>query len=95
MAVELKKKIEMKPGEKLKGYGLLNEFGEFEFIPEKTGSRQGAIKLVKETDCFTISTTKTKILVHLRLDKMSGMALVTKFLSESTNILNILKGYDF
>lgn len=91
----LKPKIELRPGEKLKGYGLLNEFGEFEFIPEKTGSRQGIVKLVKEGENFTISTTKQRILIHIRLDRISGLQLVKKFLQESTNILQILKDYDF
>lgn len=93
--MELKRKIELKPGEKLKGYGLLNEYGEFEFIPEKTGSRQGVVKLVKEGENFTISTTRQRILIHLRLERISGLQLVKKFLEESTNILQILKDYDF
>ena len=92
---ELKPKLQLQPGEKVKGYGLLNEYGEFEFIPEKTGSRAGAVKLIKEGENFTISTTKNKIIVYFRFDKLKGLELIKKFLQESTNVLNILKDYDF
>ncbi len=90
------KKTDFPIGQKVPGYGLLNEFGEFDFIPEQTGSRQGQTKLIKSNEDFTLSETKKKILVHVRLDKKAKkLELLKEFCTIMSNILNALKEYDF
>ena len=37
----------MKPGVKYAGYGILNEFREFQFVPAQKGANQGRMKCVK------------------------------------------------
>lgn len=91
----MKAKREMPVGQKVRGYGILNEYGEFDFIPEQTGSRKGQVRFVKETDTYTISVTKNKILIHLKMDKANGLALVVAFASIMDDILQTLKSYEF
>lgn len=92
----MKVKQEMKPGVKYKGYGLLNEFGEFEFLPEQTGSRSGQTKLVRQGDDYTVSTTSKSIIVHMRMDKEGTMLDRLKRYSDLTTIiLSIIRDYDF
>lgn len=89
------KKIEMPVGQKVRGYGLLNEFGEFEFIPEQKGIRMGETKLIKQSEDFTLSETKNLIVVHLRMQKQSGLSLLKNYLQISNEILLTLKNYEF
>lgn len=84
-------------GQKIRGYGLLNEFGEFDFIPEQTGIRQGETKLIKQTDQYTISETKLKLLVHFRLEKkcQDRWGLLKSYIKLMNEVLFILKEYEF
>lgn len=90
------KKVDFPVGQKVRGYGLLNEYGEFDFIPEQTGSRQGQTKLIKSNDEYTLSETKKYVLVHFRLPKMeSKLDFIKSFLKVFNNALTDLKDYDF
>lgn len=93
----MKTKRDMVVGQKVRGYGLLNEFGEFDFIPEQTGSRKGKIKVVKEGEGFKVSSTTNTIQVLISLEKEKSnekMELMSKFMNKVNNILLILKDYD-
>lgn len=89
------KKIEMPVGQKVRGYGLLNEYGEFEFIPEQTGTRIGQVKLLKQGDNYTLSTTKKFVIVHLRLEKVNGLGLIVSLMKTVNEIVSNLKNYEF
>lgn len=89
------KKMEMPVGKKIRGYGLLNEYGEFDFIPEQTGLREGQVKLLFQGDEYTISTTKKLVVIHVRLEKVNGLELVKKYFSTMNKIFDKLKNYDF
>lgn len=90
------KKMEMPVGQKVKGYGLLNEYGEFEFIPEQTGIRQGQTKLVKQGDNYTVSSTKNSVIIHVRLLKQqSSMELLSSFCKVVNVLLQTLRDYEF
>lgn len=92
----MKTKLELQVGMKYKGYGLLNEFGEFEFIPEQTGSQKGRQKLLKQGDDYTVSTTNKSIVVHMRMDKDGTMLdRLKRFSNLTTEILSIIRDYDF
>lgn len=84
----------MPVGVKVKGYGLLNEYGEFDFIPEQTGSRRGQLKVLKETATYTISVTKEKVIVHQRIKKGKKINMINDFLNTENSILLDLKDYD-
>lgn len=90
------KKIEMPIGQKVRGYGLLNEYGEFDFIPEQTGIRQGQTKLIKGNDEYTLSETKKMVIVHIRLSKAdSKMDLLKEYLRIFNIVLEDLREYEF
>lgn len=93
--MEPRKKQELPVGQKVKGYGLLNEFGEFDFIPENTGSRAGRTKLVKQGENYTISTTNKVIVVHLRLEKKRGIELLQGLMAMWNEIFNVIRNYEF
>jgi hypothetical protein len=90
------KKIEMPIGQKVRGYGLLNEYGEFDFIPEQTGIRQGQTKLIKGNDEYTLSETKKMVIVHIRLSKGdSKLDLLKEYLRIFNIVLEDLREYEF
>lgn len=83
-------------GQKVRGYGLLNEYGEFDFIPEQTGIRQGQTKLIKGNDEYTLSETKKMVIVHIRLSKGdSKLDLLKEYLRIFNIVLNDLREYEF
>lgn len=85
----------MPVGKKIRGYGLLNEYGEFDFIPEQTGVREGQVKLLFQGEDYTISTTKKLVVVHVRLEKGNGLELIKRYFSTMNKIFDKLKNYDF
>lgn len=89
-------KMEFAVGQKIRGYGLLNEFGEFDFIPEQTGIRQGETKLIKSTDEYTISETKKKVIIHVRIEKdhNNNLDLLKNYLTIMNKILLELRKYE-
>lgn len=89
------KKMEMPVGKKIRGYGLLNEYGEFDFIPEQTGLREGQVKLLFQGDEYTISTTKKLVVIHVRLEKVNGLELLKKYFGTMNKIFDKLKSYEF
>lgn len=91
----MKAKSEMVPGVKYRGYGILNEYREFQFIPEETGSRKGQIKVVKEGDGFKVSTTKNTVQVLVSLPKLKGLELVKAYLEKMNQVLTVINSYDF
>lgn len=90
-----KQRLELQQGVRYRGYGYINDFGEFEFTPEQTGSRQGRRKLIKEGDCFTISETSSVRIFHLTIPKKySGVALIKEFLTIMNKIVCVLRDYE-
>lgn len=88
-------KLEFIVGQKVRGYGLLNEFGEFDFIPEQTGINKGKRKVVKTTADYSLSTTKKYILLNIRLPKLRGLELIKSFMNITNNLIDDFRRYDF
>lgn len=88
-------KMTIPVGQKIRGYGLLNEFGEFDFIPEQTGVRQGQQKLVKQGEDYTLTTTKKFIILHVRLNINNGLALMKDFMRVVNNVISDFQTYQF
>lgn len=89
------KKVDFPIGQKVRGYGLLNEYGEFDFIPEQTGSRQGQKKVVKTTECYTLTSSRHHILVSVRLPKCNGMELIKHLMRITQNLIDDFRSYEF
>lgn len=83
-------------GVKYKGYGYLNEFGEWHFTPEDTGSRAGQKKLLIECENATVYTTNKKLIIHFSLDKANNkLEMINNLFKVFNNLLNTLREYEF
>lgn len=91
----MKPRKELLVGVRYRGYAVLNEFGEFEFTPENTGSQQGRQKVLKSGEDFSISETRTKLLVRLVIKKhntqMENIFAVAKIFDK---VLKIFRNYE-
>lgn len=91
----MKKKGEMIPGKRYKGYGFINEFNEFMFEPEATGSRAGAIKQICVRDGVSVSETKNYVLIHLKVAKKKERRdLIVELTRTFNQLLKIVREYD-
>lgn len=90
----MKKKVDFEVGKKVRGYGLLNEYGEFEFTPEATGSRQGQMKTIKSTDTYDLRTTRNLLIVHIRIPKVKGFKLIQTLLTTVNELITDLRNYE-
>lgn len=89
-------KMDIPVGTKVRGWGLLNEYGQFDFTPEQTGARQGTVKKVKEGENFSISETKDKVIVHYSIEKKSTkLENIFECCKIQNEIINFFKVYDF
>lgn len=89
-----KKKLEV--GVKYRGYGTLNEFGEFEFTPEDTGAKAGSVKQVTSGQGYSVSTSKQYVLVHLKVKRnQEKMDRMRDLLSITNILINIFRKYAF
>lgn len=89
-------KREMRPGQKYRGYGILNEYGEFEFIPEDTGSRKEAVKLLKQGDGYTVSYSKRSVIIHIKLSRKLKWPgeMLNEFVTKFNNIFKVVKTHE-
>lgn len=91
----IRKKKSLEPGVKYRGYGYVNEFGEFEFIPEEKGAHKGRRKLIKEGAGFSVSETKGLLIVHITTPKQENRArLMNEYLKIVNTTLEILRDYE-
>lgn len=91
----LKKEIKVEVGVPLRGYGTLNSYGEWTFVPEQTGSRAGRIKKVKDGDCYTLSSSKEKVIIHITIPRASALDLIKSFMGVVDNLINDFRTYEF
>lgn len=91
-----KKQLQMVAGQKYRGYGLLNEYGEFEFIPEDKGAREGVIKKVTIGNGYEVSTTKKYILFRIKIERSGDMVTrLSELLKKVDNLIKVIKEYEF
>lgn len=93
--MEPRKKEQMEPGKRYRGYGFINEFKEFCFEPELTGSRAGREKVICAREGIRVSETKKLIIVKFNIQKEDKKELYFKELARVYNeITKILQRYD-
>lgn len=92
----MKKKLNLEPGQKYRGYGILNEYGEFEFIPEETGSRLGQVKKLTSGDGYDVSTTKKYVIMHIKVKKSkTSLEMMRNLLRITDKLIEIVRTYEF
>ena len=90
-----KEKKSMIPGKRYRGYGFINEFKEFCFEPEDTGSRAGAIKQICCKDGISVSETRENLIIHIKMPKCSNILERLKEAARMYNSLTkIIQDYD-
>lgn len=90
-----KKRLDLIPGQKYKGYGFINEFGEFEFTPEQTGSRKGVKKFIKTGEGFTVCETRDLLITHITVRKTpKKVELMKEYLNIFNKTLEIIRDYE-
>lgn len=89
----MKKRIDIPVGQKVRGYGILNEYGEFEFVPEQTGSRQGRQKIIKTGDNYTLSSTTNSIILHCRVQRGNTLLIIKGLSNIMSNVIRDLREY--
>ena len=90
-----KTKETMIPGKRYKGYGFINEYKEFCFEPEDTGSRAGVIKQIAVREGVSLSETKTLLLIKIKVEKVATRLDLLKSVSNAYNtIVKLLKEYE-
>lgn len=91
-----RKKIDLVPGVKYRGTGCITEYGEFDFVPEQKGTKPNNMKLVKETDDFSLYESKDFVKVTVKIPKVTKKTeLISKFMKSFTNAVLELKNYEF
>lgn len=91
----MRQKLDLQAGVKYKGYGFINEYGEFEFTPEQTGSRKGQKKFIKTGDGFSLCETRDLLIAHIAVRKVSPkLKLIKDYMSVINQTLNILRDYE-
>lgn len=78
-------KKNMEPGKKYRGYGFVNEFSEFQFIPEDTGSRAGREKCILDNEGLRISETKNLLVIKMNIEKDCDKAELAKRVLDKFN----------
>lgn len=89
-------KRDLQPGVKYRGYGVLNEYGEFEFIPEETGKNKGKRKLIKQGNDFSVAETRDLVIVHITKQKnanLTRLQFLNNYLETVNETLKILGDY--
>lgn len=89
------KKLNFEVGKKYRGYGFINEFGEFEFTPEQTGANKGQVTPLRSTEDYNLSYTKKYVLIHMKLEKRSPIELIKKLMNICSNLISDFKKYEF
>lgn len=90
-----KQRENMIPGKRYRGYGYLNEFKEFCFEPEDTGSRAGAIKQICTREGVSVSESKNYLLIHIKMEKCKDALQRILLAGKKYNIIvKILQDYD-
>ena len=90
-----RKRENMEPGKRYRGYGFINEFKEFCFEPEQTGAHAGREKCICVRDGVRCTETKNLLLFKFNLEKENSKDAYFKAIAKVYNtIVNILKDYE-
>lgn len=90
-----KTKETMVPGKRYRGYGYVNEYKEFCFEPENTGSRAGVIKAICNREGVGISETQNYLLIRIKMPKCTNLLDRLKELAKVYNqIVKIFREYE-
>lgn len=89
------RKGQLEVGKRYRGYGVLNEYGEFTFEPENTGSRAGVVKQIAVRDGVSLSHSRENIIVHMKIRKSESQRAYLRDIMQKVDVLlGLLKEYE-
>lgn len=92
----MKKKLDLVPGIRYKGYALVNEYGQIQFDPEEKGAHEGRIKEVKRGDNYIVKESREYILLSIKVKRgETALDRVQNLMNVVNQLVNIFKEYDF
>ena len=80
----------MEVGKRYRGYGFINEYREFSFEPEATGSHAGREKCISSKDGIRVSATKNLVLVKFNIEKKENKLDYIKALTKIFNTISTI-----
>lgn len=91
-----KKKLpDMQPGKRYRGWGYVNEYREFVFEPEQTGTREGVMKCICTRDGVSLSQTREHLIIHFKVRKSPlKLELLKNVLSKFNLVHKLLNEYE-
>lgn len=76
-----RQKIELIPGKKYKGVGYINEYGQMQFDPYQQGTRNNALKVVKEGANYSLYESVNILQVRVSIQKSHDMGKLEKVMA--------------
>lgn len=91
-----RKKMTLIPGKRYKGVGWLNEYGQVGFEPYQKAEKSRGMKVVKETDSFTLYESINCIKISVKIEKSKDKwEMVRGFMDAFTLAAKEVKNYNF
>lgn len=90
-----RKKMQLEPGRKYKGYGWLNEYGQINFQASQQGTCENKMALVKESETFSLYESKQYLKVAVKIEKkLDKIEIIKQFMNAFKAACVELKNYD-
>lgn len=90
-----RKKMTLVPGKKYKGVGWVNEYGQHYFEAYQKSESPNNMKLVKETESFSLYESGNFLKIAVKIEKNSDkFEMVKTFMSAFQNACVEIKNYD-
>ena len=87
----------MQPGKRYRGYGMVNDYKEFIFTPEATGSQHGREKVLQtwQQNMMTLKETKNYLIVTMKETKGKQEAeLIRSLMMKFNELYNFVKSHE-
>lgn len=90
-----RQKMKLVPGEKYKGVGWVNEYGQTYFEAYQKGQKPNNMKLIKETDKFSLYESGNFLKISVKIEKNADkFEMVKTFMSAFQGACMEIKNYD-
>ena len=90
-----RKKLKMEPGVKYDGKGWINEYGQTFFEAKQPGTKPNNMRLVKETDTFSLYESGNFLKISVKIEKKTDkFEMIKQFMSAFQNACVEIKNYD-
>lgn len=90
-----RKKMKLIPGQKYKGTGWVNEYGQTYFEAYQKGEKPNNMKLIKETESFSLYESGNYLKIAVKIEKKDDkFEMIKTFMSAFKGACVELKNYE-